>query len=127
MPRSEKNISGENRFFSRSGKSQGISKFYLKVSGKSEKFTFGWPLGLGRRFLVSEGVFGSKNPAKELISVASLLVLLPKDLPWMVSENWSLVSEKSGKCQETFSFLMSGNPVMGQEYKYNQLSVEPGF
>ena len=52
--------------------------------------------------------FVSKNPAKKL---ASFLALLPKDLPWMVSENWFLVSEKSGKCQGIFSIQMSGNPV----------------
>ena len=28
--------------------------------------------------------------------MASLLVLSPKVLPWMVSKNWCLVSEKSG-------------------------------
>ena len=39
-----------------------------------------------------------------------LLSLLPNDLPWMVSENWSLVSEKSGKCQGIFSIPMGGNP-----------------
>ena len=55
-------------------------------------------------------MFVSKNPAKELISVASLLALLRKDFPGMVSENWSLVSEKLGKCQGIFSITMSGNP-----------------
>ena len=54
---------------------------------------------MGRRFLGSEGFFISKNLAKELISVASLLVLLPKVLLWMVSE-------KSGN----FLYSMSGNP-----------------
>ena len=53
-----------------------------------------------------------KNSIKEFISVASLLPLLPKDLSWMVSENWSLVCEKLGKGQELFSVPTSGNPSM---------------
>ena len=36
-----------------------------------------------------------KNPANELNSVASLLVLCLQDLFWLVSENWFLVSGKS--------------------------------
>ena len=48
--------------------SQGISKFYLKVSEKSGNFTFVWPFGFGKRFLGSKGDFVQKNPAKMLIS-----------------------------------------------------------
>lgn len=48
--------------------SQGISKFYVKLSGKSGNFTFGWPLGFGKRFYGRKDVFVSKNPAKILIS-----------------------------------------------------------
>ena len=40
-------------------------------------------------------VFFFFNPANELISVASLLILLPKDLPLLINDNRSLVSEKS--------------------------------
>ena len=83
--------------------SQGMSKLYLKVIEKSGNFTFDWPFGLGRRFLGSKGVFVSNNPAKELIDFCCFIAgLLPKDLPWMVSENWSLVRVKSGKCQGNF-------------------------
>ena len=46
--------------------------------------------------------FQKTTPSKEMISVASLLVFLPKDLPSIVSENWSLVSEKPGKCRNFF-------------------------
>ena len=48
--------------------------------------------------------------AKVLISVAPLLVLLPKVSSWVGSENWFVVSEKSGKCQ-ILSIPVSGNPV----------------
>ena len=51
-----------------------------------------------------------KNSLKEVISVASLLPLMPKDFSWMVSENWALVCEKLGKGQELFSVPTSGNP-----------------
>ena len=42
------------------------------------------------RFAVGKG---KELSAKELISVASLLACLPKDLSLVVSENWFVVSE----------------------------------
>ena len=39
------------------------SKFYLKVSEKSENFTFGGPFDFGRRFSISKGNVVSKNPS----------------------------------------------------------------
>ena len=42
-----------------------------------------------------------------------LLALLPKDLPWVVSEN-------SGKCQGTFSIPMGGNQAV--QYKTDMSS-----
>ena len=79
----------ENRFFSRSGSCMSVREF-LNSAWKSVK-------SHGILLLASEGVFVSKIPAIELISVAnSLLVLLPCGI---VSENWSLVNEKSMKSQ----------------------------
>lgn len=61
------------------GKMQGKNRFFksckfemlLKVSEKSGGFTFGQPFCFSFQ----------KIPAKEIISVATLLVLLLKDLP----------------------------------------------
>lgn len=44
---------------------------------------------------------------KELISVASLLALLPKVCFWMVSKNWFEVSESQGNVTEFITFFLS--------------------
>lgn len=76
-----------------SGKSQGNSKFYLKVSEKSGNFIFVKLQGLQKSFLVSKGNVFSKNICEGLlISV----VLSPKDLSWMFSGNFFVLSEKLG-------------------------------
>ena len=46
---------------------------------------------------------------KELISAASSLALLPKDLSWMPGKIALCSFEKSGNCYNT---LMNGNPGM---------------
>ena len=93
---------------SRSGKSRGFVyevREFLNSTCKSGK-----SLSLGMSFLGSKGVFVSKNRANKLISVASFLVLLSKDLPCMVIEMWSLVSKKSGKCQGIFFYPSEWQP-----------------
>ena len=99
----------------RSGKSQGIAyqvREFLNSTWKSVKsqriLRLSSYLGLERDSSVVK-VFSFQ---KILQRFSFLLSLLLKDLPWMVSENWSLVSEKSGKCQGIFSIPMGANPVL---------------
>ena len=58
----------------------------------------------------SQGVREILNSCKSVIRNINFRTLLCKVSSWMVSENWYVVSEKSGECQGIFSILVSGNP-----------------
>ena len=98
---------------SRSGKSQGIAyqvREFLNSTWKSIK-------SQGILHLDSHLVLERDSLVVKLISFQKilqrcwfLLALLPKDLPRMVSENWSLVSEKSGKCQGNLLYSIGWQP-----------------
>ena len=66
-------------------------------------------------------------PAKELIFVAPLLALLLKVSSWVISENWFLVGEKSGKCLGIFFIPVSGNPVFSLTHCYVVIKLQSQF